>query len=151
MFARGEGAEAVAAAIGLRLGTASALRTMPAVRNRVAVLQGATTEDIKITTESLLAMFTAQATFDPAIFKGINTPEELEAKVSEKDRRLYVKGWKHDRAGRMVLDLVDKSEAANRLARHVSFYNDTVKVDLSGFMARVAAARARQAQVVSDD
>ena len=121
-------------------GNARRLKLNEAVQARVAELTEpavrATIRDVQALYDHILA----QGTFDPTIFDGVNSLEDLGSKVPEEYRRLLVKGWHYDKSGRFVLDLVDKDKALERLARHLSFFNDTVKVEVVGFDAALEAA-----------
>jgi hypothetical protein len=98
------------------------------------------------TPEDVFRLFALRATFDPAIFEGVNSLEDLRTMVSEEMRRALVKGWGYDRKGRFVLQLVDKDNALDKLARHLSFYNDTLRVENLDYDAALARAEAMQAQ-----
>ena len=112
----------------------------PKILKRIAELQQPAIEKTVITIEQLFATFLDQGTYDPSIFDEVKSPEDLRHMVDESTRRLLVKGWKYDRQGRFLLDLVDKEKALDRIARHLSFYNDTLKVDVGDFDKMLEAA-----------
>ena len=119
---------------------ASRLQAKPEVARRIVELQRPAVEKTVITIEQLFATFLDQGTYDPSIFDEVKSPEDLRQLVDESTRRLLVKGWKYDRQGRFLLDLVDKEKALDRIARHLSFYNDTLKVDVGDFDKMLEAA-----------
>lgn len=115
------------------ISNAHRLSTNEKVVNRVKELQAPAIAKTMLTIEQLYDTFLKQGTYDPAIFEEVQSPADLRTKVDETTRRLLVKGWKYDRQGRFLLDLVDKEKAMERIARHQSFFNDTVKVELGSF------------------
>lgn len=114
-------------------GYAGRMSRNPEVLRRIAELQQPAIQKTIITIEQLFQTFVDQGTFDPAIFDEVQSLADLRHRVDEPTRRLLVKGWKYDRQGRFLLELVDKEKALDRIARHLSFYNDTLKVDVSDF------------------
>jgi hypothetical protein len=112
---------------------AHALNTKQHIVRRIQELQAPAAAKVMLTIEQLYETFLQQGTYDPAVFDEVKSPEDLRTKVDETTRRLLVKGWKYDRQGRMILDLVDKEKAMERIARHQSFFNDTLKVDMGNF------------------
>lgn len=110
------------------------------IANRVRELQAPAVEETIITIKELARIFREQGTFDPTIFDGVNSLSDMKTKVDEATRRLLVKGWKYDRQGRFVLDLVDKDTALDRLARYLGLYNDRLKVEVTSFDDLLAKA-----------
>lgn len=113
------------------------------VAARVAELQRPAAEKAMITIEQLFSKFTEQGTFDPAVFENVGSLTDLKNMVDEPTRRLLVQGWRYDKQGRFILELVKKDAALDRIARHLSFYNDTVKLDVGDYASRLANARAK--------
>lgn len=109
------------------------LSTKDYIVRRIAELTAPALKKTMLTIEQLYQTFLDQGTYDPSVFADVKTPEDLRDKVDEATRRLLVKGWKFDRTGRVILDLVDKEKAMERIARHQSFFNDTLKVDMGSF------------------
>lgn len=112
---------------------ASRLKNNDVVWARVMELQAPAVAKTMLTIEQLYEAFLKQGTYDPSVFDAVKSPEDLRHNVDETTRRLLVKGWKWDRQGRFMLDLVDKEKAMERIARHQSFFNDTLKVDMGSF------------------
>jgi hypothetical protein len=125
-------------------GYGGTMSNSPEVLRRIAELHTPAIAKTVMTIEKLLADFVEQGTYDPSIFEEVTSPLDLRLLVDEPVRRLLVKGWKWDRQGRFILDLVDKEKAMDRIARHLSFYNDTLKVDVSDFDRMLDAAERAQ-------
>lgn len=112
---------------------------------RIAELQAPSVRKTAITVQALFDMMTTQGTYDPAIFEEVKSPSDLREMVPEEVRRLLVKGWKWDKQGRFMLELVDKERALDRLARHLAFYNDSLKLTTTDYSDLLAKAEARNA------
>lgn len=119
----------------------------PIVLARVEELLAETADKTKMDLTRLFALYVTQATYDPLEFVDITSHHDLE-KVPEELRRAVIKGWKYDKQGRLMLDLVDKSTAMTALARHLSFFNDTLKVDVTDFEAELRRAEIAAGVVV---
>jgi len=105
------------------------MASRPVVMARIAELMRPGAERVTLEISQLFEAILEQATFDPVIFQDVNSLADLQ-EVPELYRRLFVKGWKYDRHGNFVLDLVDKDVAMDRLARHLSFYRDVMRVEV---------------------
>lgn len=134
--ARARGLSQVDAAVeaGYEYNTSNAARlnANERVQARIAELQAPAVRQTAITVQSLFDMMTKQGTYDPYMFDEVKSPSDL-ANIPEEIRRLLIKGWKWDKQGRFMLELVDKEKALDRLARHLAFYNDTLKVQTGDF------------------
>lgn len=111
---------------------------------RIAELQAPALRQTAITVQSLFDMMTKQGTYDPYMFDEVKSPSDL-ANIPEEIRRLLIKGWKWDKQGRFMLELVDKERALDRLARHLAFYNDSLKLTTTDYSDLLAKAEARNA------
>lgn len=142
-LASGKSIREAAAAAGYKRDTAAgqAFKSEP-VMARYRHLTGEGAKRAMVTIEGLFKRIAEQATFDPLELLDVRNPEDLQL-VPEEVRRLLVKGWSWDRNGRFLLELVDKEKAIDRLARHLSFYNDTAKVEISSFSERLRRAQER--------
>jgi hypothetical protein len=127
---------------------ASRLLADPRVKARVAELLVPSVERVEVTIQSLIDTFVAQGTFDPVVFDGVGSLAELKAKVDEPTRRMRVKGWKYDRQGRFLLELIDKDTALDRLARHLSFYRDVLKVEVLDYATLLGHAEAQTGELI---
>ena len=125
---------AVAAGYPYNDGNAARLNGNERVIARIAELQAPAIRETVMTVQSLFDMMTKQGTYDPKLFQEVKSVDDLDL-IPEEIRRLLVKGWKWDKNGRFMLDLVDKERALDRLARHLAFYNDTLKVTTTDFGA----------------
>lgn len=124
---------------------AAQLNQKQQVLARIAELQAPAVRQTVITVQSLFDMMTTQGTYDPAIFEEVKSPSDLREMVPEEVRRLLIKGWKWDKQGRFMLELVDKERALDRLARHLAFYNDSLKLTTTDYSDLLAKAEARNA------
>ena len=97
-----------------------------------------------MTVQSLFDMMTKQGTYDPYMFDEVKSPSDLR-NIPEEIRRLLIKGWKWDKNGRFMLELVDKEKALDRLARHLAFYNDSLKLTTTDYGDLLSKAEAKGA------
>lgn len=112
----------------------------PAVQGRIAVLIAPVAEQVAVTVQELMEMFVSQGTYDPIIFEGVESLTDLKEKVPEALRRILVKSWKWDKNDNFTLILVDKDTAMDRIARHLSFYRDVMRVETVDYGALLAKA-----------
>lgn len=117
---------------------------MPGVRERIEYLLREGVSATRLTVQELLETFVAQATFDPVVFDGVESLADLKEKVPVAARRTLVKGWSYDPNGRFRLHLVDKEAALDRLARHLSFYRDVMRLEVVDYSEVLQAAKARR-------
>ena len=110
------------------------------VQARIRYLTAEAIAPMRLNIETLFNHIQEQGTFDPVVFEGVKSLTDLKSKVDEPTRRLLVKGWKFDKYGNFILELVDKDVALDRIARHLSFYNDKVRVDMGTFGDTLARA-----------
>jgi phage terminase small subunit len=134
--ARAKGMSQVAAAVAAGYpendSNAARLNRNERVLARIAELQAPAIRETVMTVQSLFDMMTKQGTYDPKLFQEVKSVDDLDL-IPEEIRRLLIKGWKWDKQGRFMLELVDKEKALDRLARHLAFYNDTLKVQSTDY------------------
>lgn len=79
---------------------------------------------------------------DGKIIVGLREPRDIKF-LPEAIRRAIV-GWGYDRNNNFTIKLADKSKALDQLARHLSLYNDKLKVEgLDGLADRLERASKR--------
>lgn len=114
----------------------------PVVRNAIAALTRTVSASTKITAERVLAEIGRMAFFDPADYVDVKNMADIAA-LPEHVRRAIV-GWGWDRNQNFTVKLADKSKALDQLARHLSLYNDKLKVEgLNDLADRLERAKGR--------
>lgn len=112
----------------------------PEVVARISELMAPAVERVTVSVQELMEMFVSQGTYDPIIFENVDSLTTLKEKVPEALRRILVKSWKWDKNGKFTLILVDKDVAMDRIARHLSFYRDVMRVETVDYGSLLAKA-----------
>ena len=112
----------IANELGLHSQTVIVILRKHDVRQLMRIVELQPYQALATSAESVVQALAHQALFDPGMFVDIKSPKDLTRLISERDRRLLVKGWRYDQKGNFIIDFVDKEKALDRLAQHHGVY-----------------------------
>jgi len=115
----------IARELGLSNQTIKVILRKPDVRQLARIAQLQPYQALATSVDSVVQALAHQALFDPGMFAGVKSPEDLNELIPERDRRLLVKGWRYDQKGNFIIDFVDKEKALDRLAQYHGVYRAT--------------------------